>query len=285
MGSRPKNPPQLKQFAGFWTLTGQPIGKKEWSVAEKIERAKAAGFDAMGGGGDAAIAAAVRDAGMDYICYIDANDATYEARLEAAAATGCARVNVQLWDHDTPPAVAVKTWIRMQPLAKQLKLRIDLEVHRDTCTETPEKTWAIADAYRKATGKKCRFCFDFSHFAVVKHIHPPYANRLLERPDLIQLARQMHFRPFNGHHCQVPMTDGTGVLSPEGKYYLDFVDALLGCWLRGARGGEVLYVCPENGPVAHGYGLTTFPDVWEDAKILRRETEKRWRRNLTSWKK
>ncbi len=280
-----KSAPQLKQFAGFWTLTGQPLGGTEWSLDEKIRRAKAAGFQAMGGGADANTAAAVRAAGLDYICYIDANEKTYEDRLKAAASTGCARVNIQLWDHDTLPKVAAKTWVKMQPVAKKLKLEIDLEVHRDTCTETPEKTWAIADAYKKATGKKCRFCFDFSHFAVVKHISPPYANRMLDNPDLIQLARQMHFRPFNGHHCQVPMTDGKGNLSPEGKHYLDFVDALLACWLKGAKGGEVLYVCPENGPIAHGYGLSTFPNVWEDAIFLAKETEKLWQKNLANWKK
>ncbi|MCX7887802.1 MAG: xylose isomerase, partial [Verrucomicrobiae bacterium] len=260
-----KSEPQLKQFVGFWTLTGQPVGGQEWSVEEKIRRAREAGFVAMSGGARADIANAVRAAGMDYICNIDANDQTWREQLEAAATTKCARVNVQLWDHDTPPRVAVKTWIKMTEAARKMKLEIDLEVHRDTCTETPEKTWEIARLFQQATGRRCRFCFDFSHFAVVKHIAPPYANRLLEHPELIRLARQMHFRPFNGHHCQVPMTDGRGNLSPEGRHYLEFVDALLACWLKGARGGEVLYVCPENGPIAHGYGLSCFPNVWDDA--------------------
>jgi len=279
-----KTLPQLKQFAGFWTLIGQPLGSTEWPLAEKIKQAKLAGFQAMGGGADAAIAAAVRAAGLDYICYIDSNDKSYKERLKAAAATGCARVNVQLWDHNTPPKVAAKTWEKMQPVAKKLGLKIDLEVHRDTCTETPEKTWEIAHRYQKATGKKCRLCFDFSHFAVVKHISPPFADRLLENPQLIQHALQMHFRPFNGHHCQVPMTDGKGNLSPEGKFYLEFVDALLACWLKGAKGGEVLYVCPENGPIVHGYGLSTFPNVWDDAVFLSKEITKLWKKNLAKWK-
>ena len=138
-----KSAPQLKQFAGFWTLTGQPLGGTEWSLDEKIRRAKAAGFQAMGGGADANTAAAVRAAGLDYICYIDANEKTYEDRLKAAASTGCARVNVQLWDHDTLPKVAAKTWVKMQPVAKKLKLEIDLEVHRDTCTAGADGTAVV----------------------------------------------------------------------------------------------------------------------------------------------
>ncbi len=156
-------------------------------------------------------------------------------------------MNVQLLDHDTPPKDAVKVWLKLEAEAEKLGLNVDLEVHRDTCTETPEKTYEIADLYQKKTGKKLRFCFDFSHIAVVKHLNPPYAERLLVRPDLVQFSRQVHFRPFNGHHCQVPATDGKGNETPEFKDYLVFVDAFIACWLKGAKGGEVLYACPEFG--------------------------------------
>ena len=82
-----KPAPQLKQFGNFWTLTGQPPGKKEWSIAEKVRRAKAAGFPAMGGHALTKYSDAVHAAGMDYICYIDANEQNYRERLKAAAAT------------------------------------------------------------------------------------------------------------------------------------------------------------------------------------------------------
>ncbi|NQU09245.1 xylose isomerase [bacterium] len=280
-----KTGPQLKQFAAFWTLTGQPVGKREWTVAEKIRRAQAAGFDAMGGRPDPALAAAVRAAGLEWVCYVDANGTNWEQRLRAAAATRPVRVDVQLGDHDTPPAVAARTWVKMMQVADRIGLPIDLEVHRDTCTETPEKTWEIAARYRQATRRKCRFCFDFSHFAIVKHLSPPYADRLLgQHVDLIQLARPVHFRPFNGHHCQVPATDRRGRATPEIRDYLEFVDAFFACWLRGARGGEVLYGCPEFGPRG-GYGISTFPDVWQDAVWLRAAIDKLWRKNLAKWRR
>ncbi len=274
------NPPQLKQFAGFWTLMGQPAPGSEWSIAEKVRRAQEVGFDAMGFGANRDYSDPVREAGLDYVCYIDANDETFEDHLNVAAKTGCARVNVQLWDHDTQPATAARTWVAMQPVAERLGLEIDLEVHRDTCTETPEKAWEIARLYEAETGRQCRFCFDFSHFGVVKHLSPPYARRLLDKPELIQLARQMHFRPFNGHHCQIPLTDGNGNLTPEAEHYLEFLDALIACWLEGDQGGETLYVCPEFGPVTSGYGLSVFTNVWEDAVRLRAETENIWKRKL-----
>jgi len=280
-----KSAPVLKQFANLWTLIHQPSEDKGWALEEKIKRAKKAGFDAIGGVPIPEIAGLCQKHGMDYVCYIDGNMKTFREKLEAAQTTRAVRVNVQLCNHDTPPSEAIKVWLKMEALATKMALEIDLEVHRDTCTETPEKVYEIAALYRKATGKKIRFSWDFSHIAVVKHLSPPFADRLLVRPDLIQLARQMHFRPFNGHHCQIPATDGKGQETPEIKPYLEFIEALFACWLSGARGGEVLYVCPEFGPVESGYGLSTFPNVWRDAIYLRAKTEALWKKSLLKWKK
>jgi hypothetical protein len=275
-----KAPPVLKQFAGMWTMQGQPLGKKEWSLEEKYRRAKEAGFDAIGGGIAPETRPLLEKYGLDLVCYIDANMKTYRERLEAALERKPVRINVQMCDHDTLPSEAAKVWIKLAALAEKMGLQVDLEVHRDTCTETPEKVYEIAALYKKATGKKIRLCWDFSHLAVVKHIHPPYAPRLLVQPDLVQLARQMHFRPFNGHHAQIAATDGKGHETAEMRTYLEFLDELLACWLKGAKGGEVLYVCPEFGPVASGYGLSVFPDVWKDAIWLREKTEELWKANL-----
>ena len=277
--SSSKTAPVLKQFAGLWTLTHQPSKGREWSLEEKFKQAKKAGFDAVGGGTMPDIARLCEKYGMEYVCYIDGN-ANYMERLKAAAATKPARINVQLCDHDTLPKDAVKIWIKMEAQAEKMGLNVDLEVHRDTATETPEKVYEIADLYKKATSKQIRFCFDFSHIAVVKHLNPPYAGRLLVRPDLVQLSRQVHFRPFNGHHCQIPATDGKGHETTEFLPYLEFVDAFIACWMKGAKGGEVLYACPEFGPEGSGYGITAFPDVWKDAVLLRAKTDGIWKANF-----
>jgi len=199
--STSKPAPVLKQFAGQWTMTHQPSKEKEWTLEERFKQAKKEGFDAIAGGPNAAVPPLCEKYGIDYVCYIDGN-ANYKARLLAAKESKPARINVQLLDHDTLPKDAVKVWLKLEAEAEKLGLNVDLEVHRDTSTETPEKVYEIADLYKKETGKKLRFCFDFSHIAVVKHLAPPFAERLLVRPDLVQLSRQVHFRPFNGHHCQ-----------------------------------------------------------------------------------
>ena len=107
--------------------------------------------------------------------------------------------------------------------------------------------------------------------------------RLLIRHDLVQRAQQFHLRPFNGHHVQVPITDRDGNLTQEVKDWLPFAEALLCCWLEGNRGTErEILVCAELGPVEGGYALSTFPNSWEDARVLRVEIDRLWKRLTAS---
>jgi hypothetical protein len=277
-----KKLPVLRQFANPWTLQQYPSAAKEWNPERKFKEIKKAGFEVVGAGLESA--QHCKDAGVDFVCYTDITAANYQEKLEKVKAANPVRVNVQLCDHDTPPKEAVAAWIKAEKFAREIDLAVDLEVHRDTCTETPEKTYEIADLFQKATGRKIDFCWDFSHIAVVKHIYPPYAKRLIERPDLIQRSRQFHFRPFNGHHCQVPSTDGKGNPTSWFQSYIEFVDDLLGCWLEGAKGGEVLYACPEIGSLPSGYALAGFPDLWKDAIYTRDRVETAWKKRLKGFK-
>jgi hypothetical protein len=100
----------------------------------------------------------------------------------------------------------------------------------------------------------------FSHLALVKHLAPEnYVERLLVRPDLIQRSQQFHFRPFNGRHCQVPVTRGDGSLTQEVNDWLPFVGATMRTWLEGNAGSDhILIVVPEMGPVEAVTILHTF---------------------------
>ena len=279
-----KSPPVLKQFVNFWCMMNYPSKEKEWSLDKKFKAAKDAGFDAVGGPAILESREMTDKYGFsDYVAYIDANAKTYKDRLEAAKAVRPARINVQVCDHDTPPKEAVAVWLKLDALAEKMGLKVDLEVHRDTCTETPEKVYEIAALYKKATGKTIRLCWDFSHVGVVKHLRPPYADYCLARPDLVQHSRQFHFRPFNGHHCQIAVTDGKGHEIPEIKPYFEFLDDLIGCWMKGAKGGEVVYICPELGGQDGVYGLTNFPDIWKDTLRVRAKTEALWRKHVRAF--
>jgi hypothetical protein len=63
---------------------------------------------------------------------------------------------VQLADHDTAAADALRLALQLMEEAERIGgLAPSVEVHRDTCTETPEKAYALAEGYFKATGHFC----------------------------------------------------------------------------------------------------------------------------------
>src|SRR5205085_225144 len=150
--------------------------------------------------------------GMLVVGYIGSGKAAeFPATVKANKEMGAQHINVQLADEDTLTPEALGLTLLMMQEGQKQGVEPAIEVHRDTCTETPEKTYALADAYQKVTGELLPMTWDFSHLSVVKHLHPGnFAQRLIIRPDLIQRAQQFHLRPFNGHHCQIPVTDGKG---------------------------------------------------------------------------
>ena len=275
---------EIAHLAALWSLVGYPSAGREWPLEKKIAAVAAAGFDGI----SARLTPEHRRwselHGLRHLCgIISASDpAEYAALLGAQKAGGAVHINVQLDDHDTPPAVAVQHWAQLVRTAEAVGgVVVSLEVHRDCCTETPEKTYEIADRFHAETGQVIKLNFDFSHFALVKHLWPSnYAERLLARPELVQNSELCHLRPFNGHHCQVPVVH-RGRLTPEVKSFLVFAAELMRVWRAApCNQDRTLFACPEMGAYAAdggGYNITCLPPAWPDAVALRRQLAKAWR--------
>jgi hypothetical protein len=279
--------PQISHIAALWSLLGHPPGSKPWSLDRQMKAAAQAGFDGVTGLLTPEHRRLAGKYGLRHLLgYISSDDpAEFAPKIRSQKEGGAVHINVQMDDHDTPPAVAVKHWIRMTREAERIGgVVVSLEVHRDCCTETPEKTYEIAERFHRATGELIKINFDFSHFAVVKHLEPgSYARRLLDHPELVSNSEQCHFRPFNGHHCQVAVTH-RGSLTPEAKAYLTFAEAIMKLWKGSPQNrGRTLFACPEMGPYdgfgsGGGYNITGLPPAWPDAVVLRSELSKAWKR-------
>lgn len=274
-------PPQLVMCAATWSMIAYPSERREWSTTRKLQAIKAAGFDGVCSYITPEMSAMARSLGLRLMSGFDAKGLTDALpQLRAQHDAGVRFVNVQLLNHDTAPAAAARTAVQVIRAARKLGLSVHLETHRDTATETPEKFDAIVQWYRRATGEILPVTWDHSHFAVSKHLQPPdYSRRLLAWPEVIQASQMFHLRPFNGQHCQVPVTNGRGTLTREFRDYLAFAEDLFGCWLEGPRPGGELWVCPELG-MSHGYHLSTQPHAWPEAVRARRELLGAWRRAL-----
>ena len=277
--------PHIAHIANLWSLARHPAPNREWSLERKIKAIAAAGFDGLTTAVTPEHRRLADRHGLRHLLgFISSDDpAEFPRLIRGQKEGGAVHINVQLDNHDTPPARAARHWIQLVRAAEKIGgVVVSLEVHRDTCTETPEKTYEIAERYHRATGELIKMNFDFSHLAAVKHLHPGnYIARLLDHPALLQHSEQVHFRPFNGHHAQVPVTH-RGRLTPEVKSYLGFVEALMKLWKQGKGNQQrTMFACPEMGPYADGgggYNITGLPPAWPDAMVLRRELGRAWAR-------
>jgi hypothetical protein len=272
--------PDFKQVANLWSLLDYPSAAEPWSLEQQLDEIQRAGFNGITTQLGPRHAREAEKRGLFLVGYFaSGEEERFADLLKSQKDAGACHVNVQLADHDTESADALLLTLRLMEEAKRIGgLAPSIEVHRDTCTETPEKAYALAEAYFKATGELLPITWDFSHFAVVKHLTPEnYVDRLLVRTELIQRSQQFHFRPFNGHHCQVPVTRGDGGLTQELNEWLPFVVATMRTWLEGNPEAErILIVVPEMGPVRGGYNLTHLPNSWQEAVRLRPLLEAVW---------
>ncbi|MSU65202.1 MAG: xylose isomerase [Opitutus sp.] len=271
MSTRP-----LLLFASLWSLRQYPTRAREWSWAKKFAAIRGAGFDGVF---SPPIPALAERGSLRYLAVSSIGvDTKFEPTFAAARDFGAVAMDVQICDYDTPLAEVVKVVRKIRAVAAAHALPFAIETHRDTFTETPEATLALAQGYAKAAGDKMPLCLDHSHFAVVRHL--PAAElwlRLREPAALIEAATQFHLRPFNGHHCQLPALTPAGRRTPEYRDWLAYVDGLFE-YERARKTTEPLLVVPEMGHAAPAYRLSGFPDTWRDVVAVAADLRCLWRK-------
>ncbi len=277
--------PSIKIIINDWTLRNQQNADgSPWSPEQRIQAVADAGFEAYTcPASTPGLKECLTKYGLRFGAAFDAADAAqYTARMRDGLAIDTGPINCQLGDHDTPVEEAIGLTIGLMEEAERQGADVHLEMHRDTCTETPEKTYAIAEGFKKIKGYYPKINFDFSHPASVKHLDASnYIERLFENIPLFQQSTLWHMRPFNGHHCQVPVTNGQGEFSPEYEDMRPFIRQAFDYWLAGERPNNELWVCPELGP-KFGYGISCFPDSWQDAIVLGNDIKKIWSEAIAS---
>jgi len=264
----------LHLFGSLWSLRQHPSRAREWSWAKKLTKLQAAGFDGV----FSPPIPALRERGDLRYLAVASFGVGHEVEpvLAEAKKLGAVAIDIQLCDYDTAPEAAVAVVLKIRAAAKNHELPFAVELHRDTITETPEKSLALWMAYRAATGEDLPCCIDHSHFAVVRHLAPPFWERLREPESLLQAATQFHLRPFNGHHCQIPVLNHSGRRTPEYRDWLNYAKELF-AYLQAQPGAAPVLVVPEIGNAAPAYRLSTFPDTWCDVVAVAADLRALWK--------
>ena len=262
-------------FATLWSLRQYPTQRREWSRAKKFSAIRAAGFDGVF---SPPLPWLAERGDLRYLAVTSLDSAAQvEKPIREAKTLGAVAIDVQLCDYDTPIPAAIKVALRIRDVARDCGLPFAIETHRDTITETPEKTLALAKAYRAIAKETMPCCLDHSHFAVVRHLTPGRFWEYLREPErLLRAATQFHLRPFNGHHCQIPVLSPSGRRTPEYQDWLVYAASLLRNLRAQPRNDPVLAV-PELGHAAPSYGLSCFPDTWRDTTTVGRDLRRIWK--------
>ena len=262
-------------FATLWSLRHYPTPRREWSWQRKFAAIRAAGFEGIF---SPPLPALAERGDLRYLAVTSLGvGAKVAPALRAAKELGAVAIDVQLGDYDMALADAVKLARRIGDVARELDLPFAIETHRDTFTETPEATPALSRAYRAATGTRLPLCLDHSHFAVVRHLAPgSFWERLSTPAELLASAVQFHLRPFNGHHCQIPVLTANGRRTPEYRDWQVYSAALL-AHLRKQKVATPVLSVPELGHAAPAYGLSCFGDTWRDTQAVARDLRQQWR--------
>ncbi len=263
-------------FATLWSLRQYPTPAREWSWARKFAAIRDAGFTGVFSPPRPELA---ERGALRYLAVASLDrPAQVKAAFTAATALGALAIDVQLGDYNTPLRRAVDLARCIDDAARESGLPYAIETHRDTFTETPEATLALCRGFRRATHRRLPLCLDHSHFAVVRHLAPAdFWKRLSVPPELLRAATQFHLRPFNGHHCQIPVLDARRRRTPEYQDWLAYAAALF-AHLAGEHRREPVLVVPELGHAAPSYGLSCFGDTWDDVLALHRDLHTCWRK-------
>jgi hypothetical protein len=269
--------PVLRLIANLSSLRDTPSAKKPWPLERRITAVKEAGFDGFTDLATARHRKLAEQHGLTIVgLFSSAQPDEFRPLLQQNRDAGARHISVQLGAHDTTTSDAVRLALRLMHEGRALGVEPAVKVCSNTCTETPEKLAALAEGYFRITNQLLPICWDFAPLAVVKHLEPPFWDRLPVRPDLIHRACQFYFRPFNGRHCQVPVTDGRGRPAAEFEDWLPFARQTLKLWLQADQAGREIFVIPDMGPPSSGYNLHQLPDAWSDAVKLRGILEKLW---------
>ena len=133
--------PRLVMCATTWSMIGYPTARREWSLARKIRAIADAGFDGVCAFITPELKAEADRHGLRLMSGFDAKSvADALPRLRAQRDLGVRFINIQLLNHDTPPATAARVAVQLLRASRALGVSVHLETHRDTATETPNSS-------------------------------------------------------------------------------------------------------------------------------------------------
>ncbi len=273
-----KNPPRLQIQHSLWSLIGLPMNQRaEWSLDEKFERVKAAGFEGVEcwlTDEDEAIHRSTLDK-YDLRLTLGHHPHTLEdvqAVVKRAKRLNADFVFAQPLNPFCPIKDAANFCREARKIANEAGLAFFVETHRNNIPESLNQALALIEHLPEV-----RFTGDFSHFVVVSEFYGMEYERAIERMmPVLARTSHLHGRISNGEAVQVDVGDGSGATA---QFFVQIWTAVMRAWREAAGPGDVFPFASELGPPRYAITLPDgkeFSDRWEQSLVMKRLAESAW---------
>jgi len=272
------DPPKLRVQHSLWSLIKLPMNSPtEWSLEEKFDRVKAAGFEGvecwLPPEDEQRHASLLKERGLRLT--LGHHPHTLDdvrATVAQAKRLGADFVFAQPLNPFCPIREAAAFCRDARNLANDEGLCFFTETHRNNVPESLNQALALIDCY-----PEIRFTGDFSHFVVVGEFYGlPYERAIERMMPVLERTSHLHGRISNGEAVQVDVGDGSGETA---QFFVDIWSAVMRSWRAGAGPGDVFPFASELGPPRYAITLPDgkeFSDRWEQSLVMKRLAEQAW---------
>ncbi|AIE87058.1 sugar phosphate isomerase/epimerase family protein [Fimbriimonas ginsengisoli] len=273
-----QNTPRLQIQHSLWSLIGLPMNSPtEWTIAVKLSRVKAAGFEGVEcwlSDEDEAERRASLDAEGLRLTLGHHPHTLDDVRATVARAKRLKAdfVFAQPLNPFYPIKEAAEFCREARKIANGEGIAFFVETHRNNIPESLNQALELIEYLPEV-----RFTGDFSHFVVVSEFYGLEYERAVDRlMPVLSRTSHLHGRISNGEQVQVDVGDGSGQTA---QFFVRIWTAAMREWRKGAGPGDVFPFASELGPPRYAITLPDgkeFSDRWEQSLIMKRLAEQAW---------
>ena len=270
--------PRLRVGHSLWSLIKLPFNaEQEWTLAEKFERVKAAGFETvecwLDDNNEKEIKAELDKAGLGLVMgHRPFSVEDSRKAVERAVRLGCDFLFAQP-SNPYVPVEEVATIVREgRKIANDNGIVYFVECHRNNYTETIPNALLLLDHV-----PDIRFNGDFSHFVVVGEFYGWKEEGAIGRMlPILERTSHLHGRISSGEQVQVDVGDGS---NDTAQFFVEIWATCMKSWLKGAGPGDIFQFSSELGPPR--YSITDLQgkeisDRWEQSLVMKKLAEQAW---------
>lgn len=279
-------PPRLRIGHSLWSLIKLPMNADvEWTLDEKFERVKKAGFEAVECWLSDDNEREIKDALDRHGLRLVLGHRPFSVQDTRSTVERAMRLRADFVFAQPANAFAklddvVEIVREGRKIANDNGIALFVEIHRNNFTENIPQTLQLIDRV-----PDIRFTADLSHLVVVGEFYGWKEEGAIDRLlPILERTSHMHGRISNGEAVQVDVGDGSG---DTPQFFVSLWQCAMEHWLRGAGPGDAFPFTSELGPPR--YAITTpdgqeFSDRWEQSLVMKKLAEQAWTQALAAVK-